>query len=155
MKKIIFFLVFIVIMLKVNSQETIDYIKIKKSINGISCMNVNQTNVDSTFANLLKLDTNKIKNGLEEYYYDLAMMYNFKGAYHKEKREEYRNEAIKYNIRCLNLNKKNSGAYNNLALVYLDKKQNDKAKEILILYKKYTKRKYWDMSLIKQIEESK
>lgn len=142
-------------MLKVNSQETIDYIKIKKSINGISCMNANQTNVDSTFANLLKLDTNKIKNGLEEYYYDLAMMYFFKVAYCEEKLEEFGNEAIKYNIRCINLNKKNSAAYNNLALVYLHKNQNDKAKEILILYKKYTKRKYWDKSLIEQIEESK
>ncbi len=155
MKKITFFFIFNTILLTVNSQETIDYIKIKKNINGVSCMNVNQTNVDSTFVNLLKLDTNKIKNGLEEYYYDLAMMYDFKGAYYKEKRNEYRNEAIKYNIRCLNLNKKNSGAYNNLALVYMDMKQNDKAKEILILYKKYTKRKYWDMSLIKQIEASK
>jgi hypothetical protein len=118
-------------------------------------MDANQTNVDSTFANLLKLDTNKIKNGLEEYYYDLAMMYLFKGAFYEEKIDEFGNEAIKYNIRCINLNKRNSAAYNNLAIAYLQKNQNDKAKEILILYKKYTKRKYWDKSLIKQIEESK
>ncbi|MEI6695336.1 MAG: hypothetical protein WCO13_04645 [Bacteroidota bacterium] len=89
MKKITFFFILNTILLTVNSQETIDYIKIKKNINGVSCMNVNQTNVDSTFAHLLKLDTNKIKNGLEEYYYDLAMMYDFKGAYYKEKRNEY------------------------------------------------------------------
>jgi hypothetical protein len=58
-------------------------------------------------------------------------------------------------ITPINLNKRNSAAYNNLAIAYLQKNQNDKAKEILILYKKYTKRKYWDKSLIKQIEESK
>lgn len=143
------------IVLNIYSQETIDYIKLKKDIYGVSCMNVNKTNVDSTLVNLLKIDTASITKGLEEYYYDLALMYNFKGVYYKEKRVIYFTEAINYNLRCIHLNKKNTAAYNNLALIYIDTKQIDKAKETLSLYKKYTRHKYWDKSLIKQIEEAK
>jgi tetratricopeptide (TPR) repeat protein len=155
MKNSILILFIVLIGINVKSQETIDYIKLKKDIYGVSCMNVNKTNVDSTLVNLLKIDTTRITKGLEEYYYDLALMYNFKGVYYKEKRISYFTEAIKYNLRCINLNKKNTAAYNNLALLYLDTKQIDKAKEILNLYKKYTRHKYWDKTLIKQIEEAK
>lgn len=130
------------------AQNAIDYDKIRPE----TCKSVDSSTIDAMIENLLKIDTSKISNGLCDYYYDLGMMYYEKS--YMLGQPEFRDLCIRSFNKCLAINKKGSDAYYNLCLIYYFDKHYNKAKEYVKLYKKYTKKKYWDKTFIDMVEKS-
>jgi len=135
------------------AQNTIDYIKIKKETSTTSCVQHDTNSVNLSIKNLLAIDTLKITNGLLEYRYDLGMNYYLKAALYKQ--NEWFYLAISNFKKCIAIDKKYGPAYYNIALIYRFLGDNANAKVYLNLYKKYTKKKYWDKDFISRVENDK
>lgn len=133
------------------AQNLIDYNQIREKVVHTSCTENSLDSVDLTLKNLLEIDTLKISDGHYRYYYDLGMCYYVKALMYEQK--EFINQVITSFNKCISIDKKNGSAYNNLAIVYLQGKQFELARINLKLYKKYTRKKYWDKETIKEIEK--
>ncbi len=155
MKKTFILLLFLFFVLKTYTQKTFDYEKYRKDLYGLSCSNTTKAGIDSSLINLEKIDSNNISNGAEFFNYDLGMVYYNYGCYYKDKRVEYFNKSIAVLSRNISIGKLISESYYMIAFLYDGLNMHIEAKDYLKLYKKYTKKKYWDMDLIKSIEEGK
>lgn len=148
----LFFSSLLIVSSAIYAQGTIDYNKIRNQTVLHSCTITNSDTVELTLKNLLALDTLLIKKGLDNYFYDLGMTYYIKGYMGLQK--EYKNLAITTFRKCTIINSKRGDAYYNLSLIYLIEKNYSQAKVMLILYKKHTRKKFWDKDLIDLIEKS-
>ena len=138
MKRLSVFALLIVFTLSVYSQRCFDYKRYKREKYGLSCSNITPANVDSSFTNLIKMDTNTIGNGLDEYFHDLGMAATFYGVYHKEKRKEYAYMAIKCFIRSIQLNPSDPGNYYEIIFVCMSLNDYKTAKDFVEPYEKLT-----------------
>ncbi|MFZ4740601.1 MAG: tetratricopeptide repeat protein [Bacteroidales bacterium] len=133
------------------AQNLIDYNQIKEKVVHTSCTENSLDSVELTLKNLLEIDTLKISDGHYQYCYDLGMTYFVKAFMYEQK--EFVNQTIASFNKCISIDKKNGSAYMNLAIIYHANKQFELAKTNLKLYKKYTRKKYWDKETIKELEE--
>ena len=133
------------------AQNLIDYNQIREKVVHTSCTENSLDSVELTLKNLLEIDTLKISDGHYRYYYDLGMTYCVKTLKYEQK--EFLNQTIASFNKCISIDKKNGSAYMNLTIVYNANKQFELAKTNLKLYKKYTRKKYWEKETIKELEE--
>lgn len=129
-----------------HAQKWIDYLKIRE----ISCSNNDSISMNQSLENLLKIDATTIKKGLDQYYYDLGMVYYSKVYLFKEK--EFIAKAISCFENCFRNDKKKWEAYKNLVIIYCYENNIEMAKKYILLYKKYCKKENWDNQLIQIIE---
>ena len=155
MRKILLLATLIVITYNVQSQRNLDYNKYKKDNNGLSCTNVNQTNVDTSFAMLNKIDTNTISNGLDEYFHDLAMTTSLFGIFHKDKWKEYSYVAIKYFERSIQLNPNDPSNYYEIIYTCMTLNDYKTAKVYVEPYEKLTPLEYREKYITEWIEKNR
>lgn len=142
------------------SQKEIDYNKIVDSVCRKKCGESKMEDIDYSIEHLTSLDVTQITKGLDLYYYDLGMNYYLKAVKSQGVEEDYSlaisafNNAIQADEKRSNKQHKSiiGSAHNNLAVIYFFEKKYDLAKTNLVLYKKYTNKKYWDRALINKIE---
>jgi tetratricopeptide (TPR) repeat protein len=133
------------------TQNQVAYADIKAQHKHFKCDDTNLDSVNLTLEHLLAIDTLTLASGLDDYYYDLGMTYYVKSEMHQQ--AEYRDLAIAAFNDCVKVNQERGSAYYNLSLMYALHHQLDEAKLYLDLYKKYTKKKYWDKGFIARIEK--
>lgn len=141
-----------IIILYSHAQDKINYTQIRKSTIHYSCTENNIDSINLTLNQLLKIESTNISSGKDEYYYDIGLIYYIKSII--EKKPELLTASIKNFNNAILINPKNGSSYLNLSLVYYFQKKFSLANENLKKYKKYTKKKYWDRSTIKVIENS-
>ena len=148
-------LIFLLIALSQSAwaQGQVNYADIKAQHKHFKCDDTNLDSVNLTLEHLLAIDTLTLASGLDDYYYDLGMAYYVKSEMHQQ--AEYRDLAIAAFHHCVRVNEERGSAYYNLSVIYALHHQLDEAKWYLALYKKHTKKKYWDKGFIAHIEKQK
>ena len=130
--------------------NSIDYLKLQNKAIHTSCQEFSLDSIELTLKQLLAIDSTQIENGLYEYYSDLSMVYYMKSKMYKQNEFENLNYFMIY--KCISVDRKRGEAYHALTNnAYIDKRY-CLAKNSLILYKRYTEKKYWNMNLITMIE---
>ena len=135
------------------AQDSIVYSEIRKETVEWSCTKFDKNSVNLTLKNLLAVDTLKITKGLWNYYYDLGMTYYMKAGLYEQ--NEWHYLAISSFKKCIPIDKKSGDAYHNIAFCYYFTGDIKNAKIFLKLYKKYTKKEYWDNDFIERVENEK